>query len=77
MNITQILESKGWKRDKIAGGRRLVTILRHPTQNIYYSIQSHEFRTGLRTIARISSRNVHHCQDTDLIIVDGFIAIKA
>lgn len=78
MNIKQILETKGWKKDSIYIGRRQSSILRHPTlPHLFYAIQSHEFRTKLRTIARISSRNVVYDKVNDLIIIDDFIAIKA
>ena len=77
MNIKQILIKKGWTTEKVPYGRRNVTALRHPTEPILYFVQSHEFKTGIRTIATINSRNVVHDEVNDLIIVDGFIAIKA
>jgi hypothetical protein len=79
MNIKQYLEKKGWTPEKVSQGRRMVTALRHPNQPLLYLVQAHEFRArnGLRTIARISSRNLVHDTVNDLLIVDGFIAIKA
>ena len=76
MTIKDILIKKGWISQKVPYGRRMVTALKHPTQNIMYMVQAHEFRAGMRTIAKVSSRNVVHDEQHDLIVVDGFIAIK-
>ena len=76
ITIKDILIKKGWKETVVHNLRRKATALAHPSTNLVYLIQAHEFRAGTRTIAKISSRNVVYDTNTALIIVDGFIAIK-
>jgi hypothetical protein len=80
MSIKEILIQRGWKVKKKRSSYAYSaqsTYLEHPTnKKIKFRLQPHEFLEGVRTIAKLSEKNLVWDEVNGLIIIDGFIAIK-